>query len=546
MLPELPIKNTYSGNSYLATVMRSRIILAVVFFSSLAIRYHEYYTFREFNSDKARQLHGAYELMQGRGVSFVSYNLNTFQPLVKPIIDWPPVYSYMAAGISYVTHTNLYTASVVADVLCLLALWLTLLWLSQLLAFNTIQKVLLFVFLGLSKTLIGSIYSADLIGSTLFLFACCVNIRYTQEPDKQRRGAFFALQFCLIAIMVFFKYSLFPAAASLGISLFTYGSAAKNKRFRTAAFYLLALFIASIGLLLLRNSLISGYSTMYTERSMGDGRWHFGNLLLFNPFIMSSFFYLQPLYQRMNWQIVNAITVPCSIAIFGWIIWDAGKRMINKKADYYDHLCLITILAVTGFIALLSIRYPRAISNGIHWTYVMEFRYFAPACFLVIIYFFKNFKIRGNRNFRSLLLSSFVAASVAVTVLLSAYYWVIDNKASSFASLYGKVVKAADYATAQKGNNTYFVSLSNNMLQDAQITSLAAIQGVKVVVNYYGYFPDSTFNVLFARDAVIAPGKKVLVYIGQNTAVLNRINPRNHYRIEKDADDGAQFLIIEN
>jgi hypothetical protein len=91
-------------------MQKRSLLIGLLFIFSLVARYSEYYNFREFHSDKSRQLHGAHGVLNGRGVSFVSYDLNTLQPQVQPIIDWPPAYSYSVAAVSFVTGLDLYRA----------------------------------------------------------------------------------------------------------------------------------------------------------------------------------------------------------------------------------------------------------------------------------------------------------------------------------------------------------------------------------------------------------------------------------------------------
>ena len=95
-----------SGNARSAERMKF-LFFALIFISTFFFRLNEFYNYRDFNTDKARQLHGAYNLMQGKGVSFKSYDLNNFTPSYRPIIDWPPAYSFFTAGISYISGKDL-------------------------------------------------------------------------------------------------------------------------------------------------------------------------------------------------------------------------------------------------------------------------------------------------------------------------------------------------------------------------------------------------------------------------------------------------------
>jgi hypothetical protein len=128
---------------------------------------------------------------------------------------------------------------------------------------------------------------------------------------------------------------------------------------------------------------------------------------------------------------------------------------------------------------------------------------------------------------------------------LKVYYSIINNRAGSFENMHGKVFDVAEYLKGQKDENTFFISMTNEDVTNTNVTSLAAIKDIKVVMNYYGYYSDSAFYNLFSKDAIIQPGKKVIIYLDQNKTIIDSINKQNKMRFEK-TKKGQQLLVIQN
>lgn len=527
-------------------VNKNSFLLLIIFIGTLLIRYNQYYIFREFNSDKARQLHGAFNLLNGKGLSYESYDLNNFQPLLQPINEWPPAYSYLTAGISRIGSFDIYTSSVVLDFIAITILWLSLLWMTKLLQFSLLQQMLLFVFLSLSKSVLPEFLSADLLGVALFILSCTLNIHYVKNVriGKMKGLSFFAAQFIIFFLLIFLKFSLIPAAATIGLSTLLYGESTSVKQFRKSGVILLGLCFLSIALLFLYNKQFSGNSvTLQKVTSLSS--FHFQNLALFNPFIIVSLFYFDPLYLRFNAELLERIALIGTLIILTFLFIDIGRKLYVKRATYFESLILTSILAVSGFLILVSLTVPKDNFNGYEWTFVREYRYFAPAILLFLIYAFGSFQLKKHQNFYQASLSVLVGLSMVSVIVLSGYYLLIKNKSTSFDSLYGKVFQVSEYMKKHHNENTYFLSLSNDLATDTEITSLMALNGSKVTLTYSNRFPDSTKNIIFSNHKPLANGKKVVIYYGKNKQVPEKINKANKYWIEKDAT-GEEFLIIHN
>jgi hypothetical protein len=524
---------------------RETRFLLLIFIFSLLSRYYEYYHFREFNSDKARQLHGAYELLWGNGVSFKYYDLDTFQPVSQPIILWPPGYSYLTSAITFLSDLNLYTASIILDVITLAGLWFVLLWMTRLLKFNLLQTFLLFVLFGFSKS-INFIYSSDLLGTVFFLFSCALTLQFI-EKTKTRQSiiCFLLLQFASIFVTCFLKYSLLPAGFAIGFSLLSYSFFSK-KNFYKLSVWMVSFCLVSILCLFLYNQLRSGHNTGIYNRHPNDVKtFYFENILLFTPFLANGFFYLDIAAQWFNYKLVQLVSLLFTIWIFGWIIVKTAQQIKAGKVDYFSHLVLITLLLVTGFLTALSLFYPSDEHTTYSWTYVKEFRYFSPAVFLIIIYLVKKFKLSFRQKPAHLFISFFVGISAISALLLGSYYQITGNMSNSFENKYGKINRVDEFVARRKDEQTYFLSLTNNVPVDIEATSMVAIKGTKVSINYDGDFPDSTFSALYSKTHRIPKDKKLIIFLDQNEKILDSINLMNHHRIEANSY-GEKFLIIEN
>ncbi|MDQ6610188.1 MAG: hypothetical protein M3Y85_10250, partial [Bacteroidota bacterium] len=511
-------------------------------FISLAFRYQDFYVFREFNADKAHQLHGAYQLLQGNGVSLESYDLNTLQAHQRPLIAWPPAYSYLVAGASKISGLSVFEASWAVDVLTLAALWCVLLWLSLLLRFTLLQTAILFVLFGLCRTPWVYLWSADIIGTVLFLYSAALNVSFIQQKGTQWTSVRFAfLQFILIGTMVFLKYSLFPVYTSLCLSVFSFSWKAEKKHYRMGIMLAATIFVL-LGLLLLYNKTLTNHATEMGSRYRKG--LFFENLLMFNAFLFHAFIYLEGIMQRMQsyWlqyflQILNAVFV-------AFILFHLGKKMLAGKADYFSHLVFWTTVSVCSFLAFLSVYYPQEVFVGTyHWTYVKELHYFSSAAFLLTIYLIRNFHMQVPRTIFAFLAFAFIGLAAVYGLGLTTYYTLTKNRAASFENMIGHAMKANEFIRKHQDSNTYFLSLTGNQAVDAQVLSIAAINGAKVTFNYDGFFPDEYLAPLFTKQKTFPPGKKIIVYLESNMRVVDSLLPGLAHHIEQN-QDGQNFLVV--
>ena len=505
------------------------------------------------NTDKARQLEAAYELLQGHGVSLESYNLTTFQPAFVPIVEWPPGYSFLIAGTSFFTGGNVYKASFILDALALTGLWVCLLWLTSLLQFELLPRCALFLFLGISKPPLNEIPSADLCGTVAFLAACGLAVWHMSKPLLQRKPLiFFGGQSVFLFIMVSLKYSLLPACFAIGASFIVYSFFSKENFYKTGL-ALLGLFGVCLFAVFLYNDMRSGHlNGLYNRYASPERHLHLSNLTLFNPFIIATFFHLDVFRQRFNIPVVQAVAVAATAALFIVIVIAIFQKIKKSQAVFFDHLVYTVIISVVAFLAALSVYLPKDIHPTLQWTYVKDFRYFAPAVFMVLLYLLKNFRFELKRKNLQTMLSVFTTASMAFALLLGIYYWMIHNQAASYANLNEKYWRIQHVVDSLKNDQTYFISLTaqagddpGGRLQDTKAASVIATSGTKVIVSGEGYFPVANYSALFADSVLLAPGKQIIVFIDRNTKLLDSLNLHNRHQLGQTAY-GEKYLVINN
>lgn len=377
-----------------------------------------------------------------------------------------------------------------------------------------------------------------MVGTTLFLVSCSLNLWYVKKTDGGQKTTllFFAAQFLLMCLALLLKYSLLPTLFATAISLSAYYYHARNKTYLKSGAFLLALAVVCLGILFAYNRSVSGQTTSLEHYHTDEANTiHFTNLRYFYPYILDSLFYLGPFSSRLNSNLVNNIAAVLTIILFVWIALALFRSIRNRKAGYYEYLALFTMLFVTGFLIVLSLRFKaNEMSGGVRWTYVKEYRYYLPAIYLILIYLFKTKSVLKN----------LVWPAVAYTCLFWVYYTYIGNRANSFESLYGRVFKVSEEVVKVADNDTYFMSLTGDQMFDAQLTSRVAIEDVKVAMSYYGYFPDSTFNTPFTARQ-IPHGKKIIVYLGENRKMLDSVNIMNKYTVHSTSEGGS-LLVINN
>lgn len=516
----------------------------MIFVVSLLFRYQDFYVFREFNADKAHQLHAAYDLLRGKGVSLESYDLNTFQAHDLPLVAWPPAYSWLVAGTSKITGLSVYQASWAVDVFFIAVLWCVLLWFTFLLRFTLLQTGLLFLFAGFFRTPWFYLWSADVIGTVCFLLAAALALHYVQQKNGRLSLAVFAvLQALLIGLMCFLKYSLLPAYGSLAASLFSFPWGGKRKQHKAGIALAFIIFV-SLALLMLYSKTYSGGATDIVKQSQSPKGLYPANLSMYNAFFLNSFIYLEGFLQRTHTYFWQYLLQLLNVLLVGTILFQIGKRMWAGKADYFSHLVFWTTVFVCGFLALLSLVYPPETFIGRYsWTYVKELRYFLPAVFLLIVYLLRHVRFRRPRTAFSALIFAFVGFTALFGFALNCYYKLTKNRAASFDNMVGRLIKAEKFVESRQDSNTYFVSLTGNSGMDAQATSLAAISGSKVVISYDGVFPNSYLSPLFSTARPLAHGKKVIVYLNDNVRIADSLNPQLPHHIEQNAD-GDKFLLV--
>lgn len=519
----------------------NKIVFFIVFVASLVFILNEKYRYRDFNSDKGRQVHAAYNLLHNDGVSYRSIDLRNGEALTKPIIDWPPAYSYLVAGASYLTNGDLFAASVFTDMLFIVLMWVGLFWIMSLLRMDILQQMLVFVFLATSKTPLLFVIGSDLYGGVFFLFSAALAVWYVKYAKQDRRDniLFYLLQLISITAMVFLKYSLFPATFVFGASMIAYAMHHGRKKYYSKGAILIIFGFVAFAMLLMYNKSVSGlYSNMSTRHDESISGWYFENLLHVNPYAIQSFIYYVPISLRVP-SIFNVISV-LSAVILLVLFFILAKRILQGKGAFFDYLLLCTNLFMLAFLGYMSVKNPMDNPGpDYYWTYVMEFRYYFPSILLLVLMVFRN--SRFVVKVKQVRVGIIPVLLVVYSIGLYMYYMAVHNDVGTFERHYRPVVDVADYVDSIANEHTVFMSYSELAPEDAKITSFVASRGVDVSMSYYKYFPDNTFNVPFTGK--IKEGIKLVMFIGENEDVIKNLSPENDYTIT-DTKSG-KFIVFK-
>ena len=245
--------------------------------------------------------------------------------------------------------------------------------------------------MAFAKTLFLKLYSSDLFANTVFLLLSAITVNTIQNyKGKKTPLSFFLLAFACVFLLVFLKYSILPACFGVGLAAISH-SWFSARKFSRIGIYLSVAFAVSMGLLISYNLFLTGQSTSIANRHPDNSSlFHFQNLRLFDPFIMNAFFFLDVLYQRFGYYPVQITAIIITLLILGWLFLHITNKIRKKQADFFNHLVLAVTVCVVCFLIALSVRYPMDAYGSYVWTYVVEFRYFAPAIFLIILYLVKH------------------------------------------------------------------------------------------------------------------------------------------------------------
>ncbi len=378
-----------------------QILPAILAAIALAHQTWDQYVHCQFGWDKVDQLAGAVRLCAGRGLTLEELNARDLaQPLARPLVGWPPGYSYLAAGLLS-AGLGIWQAALAIDALSaalFLAAWYVLAGHSGLARRG---RTWLWIFWALAYCPLVRLTSSDqlavaLYSAALAMGAMCVHAGFG-EPAAPASSA--AAPMALLASLLSgvtaglagaVRFAYWPLAAVVPLGLLLAGGSSRLLKAGVCA--------ASAGMILgataWHQHATTGHTTYLSSvYAQPAAAWQWQALGRIDSFPAGALG-LDVFWQRAhNWLHLPgtaragtwclAALVLASFFVACYRAWQ--RRRIAGWLPVYIYGTGLSTLAVTlAMLCWLSVRYP-PIGD---WTHVQELRYYAPMFgFLTVAWF---------------------------------------------------------------------------------------------------------------------------------------------------------------
>lgn len=352
-----------------------------------------------FGIDKLNQLAGAINLLEGHGVSLAYSEAKA--PAVtyyKPINQWPPGYSWLAAAGIFLT-SDLYYAVILNDLFFTLLQLVSAAWLISLLpgmSFHT--KMLWFCAFALNTNLVNNSSTDTAAMGGYILALACVLYSTQQQKGSLLAGitAGVALTFCLVM-----RYAYLPQAFLIPVMLTLILWVEKNKGQLRFVVSLTAILLVSFGVYYL---LSPGHG--YSEGLAKAKGFFPEHLIHFNyAFIYQGFFSVNEWRALVAAKFGSTGTIfKAAVLITKIVALIAGmaamialilmfvresRKLFNKRSTFISGTIrnssafALVLCGSMGcnilLLVYLSLTNPMAMITKDGWTFVGEDRYYVPS-----------------------------------------------------------------------------------------------------------------------------------------------------------------------
>ena len=367
---------THSGLRW--THLRWILLFVAFFMHSLAV----YQRGPLLGTDQGFQTGAARSLLQGHGVSLPVFEASDVsQPIYKPLYWWPPVYSFMAAGLM---------ATIIDD-----PWWVTLLltWLGMVILFAALFATLEMLDLSaITKTALWLYWTfiwppiivTDTTGPTDFLAAgfYALGVTFALRSISRQSGdlKWSVLAGAVVGFSAAIRYAYLPLILVAPVAYVVYAFLQRGRR------------VVYSGALCLLSSVVFTLPTLLWQRAGGASETP-AALLKRSEIIVPSLLNIVP-FPAMALGLGKSWTPASTDGISLWVVsavglavfvFTCGTHMIQiyRAARTHlpvpDTLCLfycmglLTIIVLPLTFAYLSARTPEG-----SWTFVSETRYYTP------------------------------------------------------------------------------------------------------------------------------------------------------------------------
>ncbi len=352
------------------------------------------------NPDKCGQLMAAQSLSNGEG--YTTCQVISKDLAVKKcafLLGFPPGYSIIAAGLHSFTD-NHYTIDRIFNLISLLLYFSGLLVLLGLIKLKPLYIALFFFWHAISNSLIQPLGGTDLLSLALLIWAIIITLKLLKLPTKWGLAALIGLVMGFNCVV---KYSYYPMIAAIPLALAITGFLQKNRSLYINAALVLAVSIAVLAVQTIYIKANSG-STAHVSYNNEDETvekklFYFDNLNKIKPFpayvLLKEPFSFHIIPDKLaQWGIKIPLTLQGIIlfALSGVILllifYTHYVQIKTLGRDdtklHFGIIATVTILVNAGSIKVLSLLIPPLATFG-DWTYVQEYRYFAPAMLCCVL-----------------------------------------------------------------------------------------------------------------------------------------------------------------
>lgn len=401
---------------------RTRIItIIVLFIVSLTSRIWLTLRYMELGSDKCYQLLAAKNMKEGNGYTLSVQDAdNLTKTIYSSLSGWPPGYSIMINVVENFTNDYLH-AAVVLDILSVVVLYAALLlfvtWYGHRL--KNWMVILGLTFFGISSAPFTTLFSTDFLTVSFFVLASVLFIRWL---DTAMKNLLLVLLFIITACMLpFLRYGYYAMVFVFPSFLLCLALVKKNRKYALQALVIGGVFMFFVIVYTYYQVNLSGQSSpMSGGRHINEpGKLYFSNLAYFNAFLYNSlindFFILNRLSGKML-LLYNIVKYVVTLGMLCLVVFTCIRNIREKKIDNFNLLALFIILANITYLVLVSVKNKLdASEDGTWvWTYVKEFRYYAPAYFITFLFVLYNYAhfSRYYRGFVNIIILPLVISGI--------------------------------------------------------------------------------------------------------------------------------------
>jgi hypothetical protein len=384
-------------------LLMKRLFLALACVTIILVRIEDALWNLRSGTDELNQLAGAINLLEGHGVSYAYSDAQAPAGMsYKPILQWPPGYSWLAAAGIFLTR-DLYYAVILNRLFFTLLQLVSAAWLLRLLpGISSHTKMLWFCAFALNTNLVTltATDTAAMGGYTLAL--ACVLYSLQQQKGSLWAGitAGIALTFCLVM-----RYAYLPQALLIAVMLPLILGLEKNKDHLRFVVSLTVILLAGLAVYYLLSP-GNGMNPVYSGRPVKAKSFFPEHFTRFNyAFIYQGFFsvselrllvaemfgsagamvHVAVLLTKIAAFIAGIAAMIALLLMFG----GEGRRLFNTRSTFRSetigHSSAFALVLCGGMgcnvllLIYLSLTNPMQTWAKDGWTFVQEARYYIPS-----------------------------------------------------------------------------------------------------------------------------------------------------------------------